>query len=602
MTPEEQAEFANEIRSFPPRDIDRLHRVLFRLQEELVEFTPAAIQREYHAICSEDQHTVHPGDPCLRWLLDLLETDSQTPLNEKFLDVLQEANIVLTTDGTMTDGGTDPDAPTQPPAVNRLPEIPDRAESPDSLNENDPLWQEAVALDNRKLASQALEQWRHKLHLKREAYLDYEDPEMNAIADEFYAQKLANKTLSHWHNTVLEIREMERVGDEFRARHDAAFALRQLTLAARERLFVRVSDENVLRRVLGKWREKTRHLRELEAAADDFRNRQAVRNVLGKMAAKKAEIHQADSQAVLLYQGNLARRIFNRWLSQLQQIQTNERRADAAAEYFASKHALQKWRDKTRELREEKRAQEARRHLLATKYFRKWKEFTKRSKEEKYADAYKIMRRKVKINIARAALNIWREKTARIREMNITADEFRARKDVENARHMAHGAIVTMYNKTEQMQEAGRQADHFYNKNLIERLEIFGSTWLIPTRQIMENQKKADEYRATRTASYALATLRNWRNAAFRFKRLEEDADVVFQRNEKKRALSFFQKWRRAAAESRGVAEEQREERLVPATPAARRSQLLASTTPAYTPAAGLFGGGAVVEEDGEDA
>ncbi|EXJ87926.1 hypothetical protein A1O1_04853 [Capronia coronata CBS 617.96] len=600
MTPEEQASFANEIRNFPPKDIDRLHRVLFRLQEDLVDFTPGAIKREYNAICSEDRHVTHPEDPCLRWLLDLLETDPAAPLNEKFLDVLQEAHIVLTTDGTTTDGETDYDAAGNSPAFGRGSEVPERIESPDSLDENDPLWQQAVALDNRKLASQALDQWRQKLHLKREAWLDYEDPAMNNFADNFYLHSLARKTLSHWGNIVREIQEMDRVADEFRARRDAASALKQWTLASRERLFVRVRDERIINKVFGTWRDKSRRLHEMEAAADDFRDRQAVRNALGMMLAKRVQIKQAERQAVFVYQDNLVRRIFNRWLAQLQHIQLNERRADAAAEYFASKHVLQKWRDKTRLLQEEKTGQEARRKLLGMKYIRRWRAFTRRSKEEKYAEAYKIMRRKVKVNIARAALRLWREKTARIREMNIAADEFRVRKDADGARRMAHTAIVTMYNKTTQLQESNRQADLFFNQKLVDRLQIFGSNWLLPTRQILENQKKADEYRATRTASYALQTLRSWRNAAFRFKRLEEDADVVLQRNEKKRALGFLQKWRRAAAQGHGE-EERREERLIPATPAARRSQLLASTTPAYTPATGLFDRARVVVDVDED-
>ncbi|EXJ82768.1 hypothetical protein A1O3_06583 [Capronia epimyces CBS 606.96] len=600
MTPEQQADFANEIRGFPPKDIDRLHRVLFRLQEDLVDFTPAAIEREYNAICSEDRHTPHPDDPCLRWLLDLLQIDADIPLNEKFLDALQEAHIVLTTDGTTTDGGTDYDAAEQPLSIGGPSVVPERLDSSDLLDENDALWQQAVALDNRKLASQALEQWRQKLHLKREAYLDYEDPVMNNFADHFYVRTLARKTLTHWHNTVAEIQEMEKAGQEFRARQDASFALRQWTLAARERLFTRVGDERSLYKVLGIWREKTRQLREMEAAADGFRDRQVVRNTLGMMVAKSAQIHHEETQAVVVYQGNLVRRIFNKWLAQLQQIQLNERRADAAAEYFASKHALQKWREKTGLVLEQKRGQQARRQLLAVKYVRKWKVFARKSKEEKYAEAYKVMRRKVKVNIARAALNLWREKTARIREMDMTAEEFRARKDADNVKRMAHGAIVTMYNRPTQQQEANRQADLFFTKKLVERLQIFGSNWLVPTRQILENQKKADAYRATRTASHALATLRNWRNAAFRFQRLEEDAEVVLQRNAKKRALVFLQKWSRAAAQGQGE-EEGREERMIPATPAARRSQLLASTTPAYTPAVGLFREDRVVEELDED-
>ncbi|EXJ67793.1 uncharacterized protein A1O5_09139 [Cladophialophora psammophila CBS 110553] len=601
MTPEQLAPFVSDVTLFSPADIDRLHRILFRLQEASINFTPTAIIREYAAICSESHISTQYDDPCLRWLLDLLEIDPDIPLNEKFLDVLQEANIVLTTDGTTTDGATDY-GDGQERRVNTAASMlyrPGTSDSIDSVDENDPLWQQAVTLDNRKLASQALEQWRHKLQLQRAAYLDYEDPAMNAVADSLYLRNLARKVLSHWRNTVAEIRQMNNVANNFRTRRDAVFSLKHWTLATREMLFVKVRDERILRKTLEKWQEKTTSLREMDVAAAAFRDRQALQNVLEKMVVKRYQIKQAEGQAVLVYEGNLSRRVLHTWLVQLEHIRLNERRAEAAADYFASKHSLQKWREKARLRVEEKKAVETRTHVLSFRYFQKWRAATRKSKEAKYTEAYKNMRRKVKMNIARTALNIWRQKAAQIRQMNTTAEEFRARKDVEDAKRTAHGAIVTMFNKTEQMQEANLEADLFFRKNLIEHLQIFGSNWLVPTRQMLENQRKADEYRATRTASYALSMLRNWRNAAFRTKRLEEDADVLFHRNEKKRALWFLQKWRQVSASSNNE-ETAREASLIPATPAARRNQLLASTTPAYTPAGALFGRdvGAVEEEE----
>ncbi|KIX99845.1 uncharacterized protein Z520_04481 [Fonsecaea multimorphosa CBS 102226] len=591
MTPEELARFASDVRLFSPEDIDRLHRVLFRLQEASVDFTPAAIEREYKSICLESHVSTQYDDPCLQWLLDLLETDPEIPLNEKFLDVLQEANIVLTTDGTSTEAATDYEEDYKGRVDNdvSIPVRPVTPDSIDSINENDPLWQQAVALDNRKLASQALEQWRHKLQLQRAAYLEYEDPAMNAVADSLYLRNLARKVLSHWRNTVAEIRQMDNVADDFRMRRDAAFSLKNWTLATREMLFVKVRDEKILRKTLEKWQEKTASVKQMEAAAADFRDRQALQNVLVKMVAKRSQIRQAESQAVLVYEGNLSRKTLHTWVVQLDHIRLNERRAEAAADYFASKHILQKWREKARFRIEERKALEARKHVLSFTYFHKWRAATRKSKEAKYTEAYKTMRRRVKMNIARTALIVWREKATQMRQMDVTAQEFRARKDVESARRTAHGAIITMFNKAEQVQEANLQADAFFRKNLIERLHIFGSNWLVPTRQVLENQRRADEYRSTRTASYAVQMLRNWRNAAFRTKRLEEDADVLFHRNEKRRALGFLQKWRQASAGSNSE-EAVREVSLVPATPAARRNQLLASTTPAYTPAVGLFG------------
>ncbi|KIV79675.1 hypothetical protein PV11_07223 [Exophiala sideris] len=588
MTPEEQTRFVSDIQGFSHEDIDRLYRVLLNLEQDQLDLAPANVKHAYlTAYWDERRQLADANEPCIKWLLDLLDTDPDIPLNEKFLDVLQEANIVLTADGTTTDGGVA------------------RSEaSIESIDENDPLWQQAVALDNRKLASQALELWRAKVQAKVEAqqkaYEDYENPQLNAIADAFYNRNLGRRALWHWRNTAIHQRRLEEVAIEHCARKDAAFALKHWTLAARESLFTRVRSERLAQKAMDTWREKTRDIREMEAVADDFRNHQAVRNTLGMMAARREQIKKAEQQAVLVYEGNLARKVFNKWLAKMEQQRFDERKADAAADYFALKHALNKWRAKARSKKEEEQAMQAREHMLVFKYGRRWREIVRRRKHALYDAAYKRMRKVVKMNIARAALNIWRQKTAQIRAMRMAADEFRARRDAENAQRIAHGAIVTMYNRTQQIQEANQQADEFYNRNLIERLQIFGSNWLIPTRQILENQQRADEYRATRSASYAVSVLRSWKNMAFRARRLEEDADVVYQRNERRRVWGFLQRWRRAVPKQ-DEDEEGREEHLVPATPAARRSQLLNSTTPAYTPAAALFGSDGRVEEIDEE-
>lgn len=588
MKPEELSDFAHDIRDFSPKDIDRLHRVLLRLQEDHLDPTPDHLRHEYNAIYLEDGRTPNPEDLCLHWLLDLAQIASETPLNEKFLDVLQEAHIVLTTDGTTTDGGTDYEASRRAVSVERILSAPVRPDSPDSFDESNRIWQQAIALDNRKLASQALDQWRHKLFARREDLLDREDPELNKLADELYRTNLARKAITHWRNTIKEMQDLERVAIEFRAKRDAAFVLKTWTLAARERLFVRVRDERLLHKTLGTWQDKAGDIREMEAAADAISVRQAVQHVLEKVGTRKVQLFEREQEASRIYETNLLRKILNIWQVHIAQQHLNERRAAAAAEYFASKHTLQTWRDKTRLRADEKHAQQAREQMLAVKYFRKWQAFVKHSKEAKYTAAYKSMRRKVKMNIVRAALHNWREKTVRIRELRVMSDEFRARKEVENTMRMAHSAVIIMFNKTEQIQDLGRQADIFCDKQVIARLEIFGSNWLSPTRKILEDQRKADEYHTIKTAGYALSRLRSWRNLSFRTGRLEDDAEGLFRRNEKKRALGFLQRWRQGATK---VNQEQPsvEERLPPVTPAARRSQLLASTTPAYTPASAMF-------------
>lgn len=588
MKPEELSDFAHDIRHFSPADIDRLHRVLLRLQEDRIESTPESLRREHKAVYVEEGQTPNAEDPCLNWLLDLAQTEPETPLNEKFLDVLQEAHIVLTTDGTLTDGGSEYGASRRAASSEVIPHIPTRPQSPDSFDESNRIWLQAIALDSRKLASQALDQWRQKLHLKREDALEREDPQLNRLADELYRRNLARKAITHWRNTIKEMQDLERVAIEFRAKRDAASVLKTWTLAARERLFARVRDERLLHKTLEGWQTKTVNVKEMEVAADAISIRQAAHNVLQTVASRKADLLERDQEANQVYGRNILRKVLTTWNTKVEQQHVNDRRAMAAAEYFSSKHALQTWRDKTRQRADEKHAQQAREQMLAVKYFRRWQALVKSSKEATYSAAYKSMRRKVKINIGRAALHTWRQKTIRIREMATLSEEFQARKKIEHTGRVAHSAIIVMFNQAEQTQDLTRQADVFCNKQAIARLEIFGSKWLSPTRKILEDQRKADEYHTIKTDGYALSRLRNWRNLSFRTSRLESDADGLFRRSEKKRAFGFLQKWRSGAANV-NLAQASVDEKLPPVTPAARRVQLLASTTPAYTPASVMF-------------
>ncbi|KIW53010.1 hypothetical protein PV05_08615 [Exophiala xenobiotica] len=619
MEPHQRAELADAVQTFSHEDIGRLYRALLCLQEDQTELTPTNVAKEYIKACFEDGHPTSPTDPCIRWLLFLFHSDPETPLNEKFLDILQEANIVLTTDTTETEH-----------------EIEHDGSSVESVDEDDPRWRQAVALDNQKLASQALSLWRDTIQQKQEearlrqeyyeeaqrqrlhriaeedvppvqGYQDLDIEHQEALADEFARCHLATKVINHWRAVTEEVKRMERVADEFRRRKDARWALKKWILAARENLFVRVRNERAAERALQTWRVKTAQIKEMEAVADEFRTFSAAKNTFGKLVARKKQIDELEAKAVVIYQGNLVRKVLNKWLAQVEHIRHQERRADAAADYFAAKHVMQKLRARAAIKLEQKKNEQARQKYLMQKYAYLWRdavERTKRAEEEakqvQYDSAYKHMRRKVKENIARSALTTWREQTAKIQGLERVADDFRARKVAEGARRMAHHAIVTMYNRTMELRQMEEQADLHYHKNLIKRLEIFGSNWLIPARHYVEQQNVADEYRATRIAGYSLNVLRNWRNNAFRIRRMEEDADMLHQRHDRRRALGFLEKWRRAVTDKDEV--DSREERLVPATPAARRSQLLAaSTTPAYTPAPGLFGSGRVVEEVDEE-
>ncbi|RVX73780.1 hypothetical protein B0A52_02670 [Exophiala mesophila] len=588
MSPEELASFARAISNFPQQHIDHLYQLLLRLQETHVDPDLDLIRSEYHALSSEDGNDTLPNDPYLQWIIDLFNSDAHSSLYTNFLDVLDEAHIDITDAGTNTDVETDHGRHAGPMVASWEPQPAERSHSPDTFNEHDPRWRQAIALDHRKLASQALEAWRDGLQRKREAILDYEDARANEFADQFYHKTLARKAVSHWRNTVKEMQSLERVAIEHRARKDAIAVLTSWTLGAREGLFKRVRDERLLYASLGMWQGKVDTIREMQQKADIQYETHVTQQVLVKLFTTTSQLQQDQTQAALTYKQMLSRKILRLWRAQLNNLGALERKRESLMSTFAGRHVLRLWYDRTRSQIDEKQALLAREQMLKVKFFRRWQAYVKQSKEAKYTIAYQRMRRKVKVGIATAVLTNWRQQVSKIRRMREVADEFQARQNAEAEHRLALVAIMSMYNKTQQIGDSLQQAQKFRREKIIARLEIFGNRWLLPTRQIMVNQRTADNYHSIKTAGYTLSRLRSWRNVTYRVKRLEDDADRLTQRNERKRTADLLQKWRRGAikwdSENQGI-----EERLLPVTPAARRSQLLASTTPASTPASALF-------------
>ncbi|EXJ57433.1 hypothetical protein A1O7_07781 [Cladophialophora yegresii CBS 114405] len=587
MTPGELAAFASTVGAFSAGQIDRLYQLVVGPRGGV---GASALREQWRSLGLQDGGNSVAGDVaddlCLEFIIDVADTDPDTPLESKFFEILDAANIALTTTTTTTSSPR-----------------PSSAYSIESIDENEPLWRQAVVLDNRRLVSQVIDIWQDRVIERRAAYEQYEDPEANAVADNQYRDKLAKRTIDHWRSRVQHVKTLEAMAAGLLFRRDATRTLTALILAERETVFVRERQRRSAARFLAIWRQKTALIREMEDHADNFRNLHAAQNVLACLSETRQHHEEAECRAVTIYEGTLARRVFNQWFAQSQAICVNHERAEAAADYFAAKHAFQKLRARAQSRLAQKEITQARIHLLCLKYFRKWRLAVRDIKEAKYNAAYKTMRRKVKENIARASLTIWREKMRRVRAMHATADEILAQKQGENARKMAHSAIVAMYRHTEETRRAESLADEFYHQTLVRRLGIFGAHWLVPARQILANQRVADEYRATRLATYTLSALRTMRNYAFRAKRLEEDADTLRQRNEKKRALAFLHRWRQAAVRAQEDGGAAVENSLVPATPAARRSQLLASTTPAYTPGTGLFGAtGRTIDEEQDEA
>ncbi|KIW18429.1 hypothetical protein PV08_02717 [Exophiala spinifera] len=557
------------VKSYSQEQITRLYRTLLALHEERLALNADNITKVYLRICSEDGFQGDSEeDTCGMWIRCLILMDSHIPPHKKFFQVLEKANIQLVTDDSDEEESEEEKDDDYSDIHARR-----EGDSIESVDEQDPRWLQAVALDHFRLKSQALSLWRetvkqpsvndlvvhieppHGVHgggQDEEEYSVEKLAELEAVADQFRDGTLKQKALSHWRVVTAEYMEQERRADSFRRKKDTENVLSKWVLAEREVVLVQVRTANAAQKALDSWRRQTKEL------------------------------------------------------------QQQEKIADVAAEYFAGRHAFQAMRGKAQErleqLQEEQEFNKARQRYLIQKYLSIWLErVEQRAKEGLYQSAYKTMRRKVKMNLARDAIRTWHsqamEEKAKLEEMARMADEFRQRKDREAAQRMALGAIHAMYEQGMDGKRLEQDADQHYHRTLINRFGLWDSRWRAPAMEYKEHENTADKYRELKDLEFAGNKLRNWKTQAWRHQRMEQDADVLHQRHDKRRAAGFLQRWRQAAADHRSNVEAREErDRLVPATPAARRSLLVAtSTTPAYTPAPGLLGAGYIEEETEDD-
>ncbi|KAL6242149.1 hypothetical protein RBB50_011061 [Rhinocladiella similis] len=555
------------IKSYSQEQITRLYRTLIALHEERLALNADNITKVYLRICSEDGFQGDgEEDTCGMWIRCLILMENHIPPHKKFFEVLEKANIQLVTDDSEGD-----DSDEEKDNDNTDNHETREGDSIKSVDEQDPRWLQAVALDHFRLKSQALSLWRDTIkqlfanslvaHIEgprgvdgggkgnnEGEYNDEQIAELEAVADDLREKTLKQKALSHWRVVTAEYQEHERSADSFRRKKDTEHVLSKWVLAEREVVLVQVRTANVAKKALDSWRRQTK------------------------------------------------------------EFQQQENIADVAAEYFSGKHVFQMMRVKAQARLENQQEEEefnrARQRYLFQKYVYIWLDrVEQRAKESQYQSAYKTMRRKVKMNLARDAMRTWHSQAmvekARLGELERMADEFRHRKDREAAQRVAHGAIQTMYEQGMDGKRLERYADKHYRRTLTSTFGLWDSKWRAPAMEYKEHQNTADKYRELKDLEFAGSQLRNWKTQAWRHQRIEQDADVLRQRHDKRRAGGFFQRWRQAAANHRNDVEAREErDRLVPATPAARRSLLVAaSTTPAYTPAPGLLGAEYIQEE-----
>lgn len=624
-----------EQRRLEQDDVDVLHQIVIRAQNDPIsqQSPKDALLEAYRGIFDERRLSSHRDRACFNILLKLL--DPITPgesLYHKFENVLQEEGIVLAYD----DDATTHDEPTEFTGSQANDNVENRRRynstwherkglQPHSIKALEPsnsydeihsqayfgktppyiinLFHQAVARDRAVLAKQTIEAWKSAVQAA-------EERELEERADALYELRLKRKVLKQCLGVFQDLRYSQiqadqiyyhrlarnalgRTSDEYRVRRVnsidedrmKALSLYKWTLASREAALRRNTD----------WRTKKLFFKKL---VDSFRATQIKETQLGHILHRNdIRLQSTVLQAVMLMftrkaneanefvtladsqnRNGLYQASISAWKSKISKLADLTLTAEDAREYFLMKRVLRKLRSLTL-------FRKQRRTWLATWTLKKWQELVKSRKHARYDEAYRQMRRIVKINLARKLLHHWRRKLHEFGAGNACADQA--------YQHSLMGRInrpvVEMLYDTAQWVAKNRPVAETVADQFLQRRAMLAMQ--MKQQSLVDMSMRAERLYQYRTEQRAIHSVRQMQLKAFELQRRQYDSDAFRTRHNKRAVRNILARMRRTLAERRIGGEGALA--LVPppaVTPARKREELLLhsstrlSTTPAYTP------------------
>lgn len=407
---------------------------------------------------------------------------------------------------------------------------------------------------------------------------DFRDAQVKA--EQIYNRRLARNALG---KTTDEYR-VRRVGsiDEDRVK---GLSLYKWTIASREATFARNKEWSLKRTILQKLVESYRASRAQQEQLERMLQRKNMQNqnsllrsAMAFLVQQSTAVQLIETKADQANQSALSAASISAWRAAIGRLNDLALTAEDTREYFLMMRVLKQLRFVTRFRRE-------RRTWLATWTLNRWREHVKSCKHARYDEAYRQMRRTVKMNLARRLLHHWQQKVHDCREQDAQADAFYQTSILQR---IAKPVVEAAWDTAEWVSKSESIANQKATQSLQQRALVA----LQQKQQYLQDMSdRADRLRQYRLEQRAVQGLRQMQLKAFEFHRRQFDADAFLDRHDKRGARNILAKMRRVLAERRGGGEGALTLLPAPAvTPARKREELLfnnstrLSTTPAYTP------------------
>ena len=202
------------------------------------------------------------------------------------------------------------------------------------------------------------------------------------------------------------------------------------------------------------------------------------------------------------------------------------------------------WRNRHTEVQKiEAWAKDARFYFVMMKVLKQWRIATAEAKKQRTNEAYKKVRRQVKMNIARKVLSQWRSRVDRINAIEEQNTRMLQGKDNDLFRN-----IVSYWrDRTVQVQQALLDATARHDGQLLGQSL---NAWIDASRQARNLDIRADQFYRIRLSDLCSVNLRRISMKAFGIKRRQQDADAMRERHYNKHVRNIFRHW---AAQTREV-------------------------------------------------
>jgi protein SFI1 len=290
-----------------------------------------------------------------------------------------------------------------------------------------------------------------------------------------------------------------------------AQAMYKWVIAQRAFLMIRIGRERMKRAMFGKLlagsRKHTHMLHCQEVQVETRRFARLARSTLGCWKLQMNHNTARSQMAVEFHMPKIQQDILTTWRHQHEHVQKLEKWATDANFYFFMVKSLRRWRDAASE-----------------------------AKKRRTNDAYKKMRRQVKMNLARKVLVRWRNRLDEIESLDERCERLRRSNDAD----LLRGLILHWHGRDVQREQAMADAAAQHDRRLLTNSR---QAWIKASSQATNLQIRAVQFYHIHLSELCSANLRRLSMKAFGIKRRQQDAAAMRERHWAKHVRSILRHW-----------------------------------------------------------